>query len=470
MNQFASDKKYLELAGLKALILKIGAMRAEYMGQNEEVNRVLANIIARLDAIVAPEGEDANVLPVTDSYDYTEGTLFECVAKYIQDLRNELGATADATDKTAYARLDQIEDWVSNGFDAEDTDEDGNVVTIHYDGLLDRVKKLEAESFAQVECTDAETVKANHKWEALFKNAKGEELAKIALDTKDFVIDGMLGDVKLIAISNEGKSIIDLSTDTEYVAGDDLEEPWKTLVAESATKEFGARYLVFSFKTKDADGHEDPENNNYADGQELKNIWVSMHDLHDNFDFKAEGAKYIELVAADPVHKVDGSTEITYKVNLTDDVVAVLEKALGEVEGVRSYDDIDADLRTAEENIAQAQDDIKQLQDYVVNGFTEEPGENGNTSATPENKKGLLERTNDLEDTVDAMIDWINDDAIIPEQFVKDYFDYIVFGGGTAAEPRMTEYEALKPIIDVEPKGHIPQFDDNGKYEGAFNG
>lgn len=470
MNQFASDKKYLELAGLKALIIKIGAMRAEYMGQNEEVNRVLANLAARLDAIVAPDGEDANVLPVTDSYDYTEGTLFECVAKYIQDLRNELGATDAASDKTVYARLDQIGDWVSNGFDVEDTDEEGNVVTVHYDGLLDRVKKLEAESFAQVECTDAETVKANHKWEASFKNAKGEELAKIALDTKDFVIDGMLDDVKLIAISNEGKSIIDLSTDTEYVAGNDLEEPWKTLVAESATNEFGARYLVFSFKTKDADGHEDPENNNYVDGQELKNIWVPMHDLHDNFDFKAEGAKYIDLTAADPVHKVDGSTEITYRVNLTDDVVAVLEKALGEVEGVRSYDEIDAALHTAEDNIEQAQADIKELQDYVINGFEEQPGENGNTATEPEEKKGLLERANNLEDTVGEVIGWINEDGIIPVQFVNDYFDYVVFGGGTAAEARTAMYETLKPIIDVEPKGREPQFDENGHYEGAFNG
>ena len=460
MNQFASDKKYLELEGLKALIIKIGAMRTEYMGQNDDVNRILANIIARLDKIVAADGEDANVLPVTDSYDYTEGTLFKCVAKYIQDLRNELGAADTATNKTVYARLDQLEDWVNNGFDVEN--EEGS--TVHYAGLLDRVKALEAGSFTQVEYTNAEAVKANHKWEATFKNAAGNALATIALDTKDFIIDGMLDDVKLIAVSNEGRSIIDLSTNNEYVASDNLEEPWKTLVQESASKELGVRYLVFSFKTKDSDGHGNSENN-YGE-QELKNIWVSMHDLHDNFSFKGEGAKYIELVAADPVHNANSSTEITYRANLAPEVVTVLEKALGEVEGVRSYDKIDTDLHTAENNIAQAQADVKELQDYVINGFTEEAGANGNTNSEPEAKRGLLERTNNLEDTMRETIAWINEDGITPVKFVEDYFDYVVFGGGTAATIRTTAYEALKPIIDQPVEGSVPELDENGHYNG----
>ena len=103
MNQFASDKKYLELEGLKALIIKIGALRAEYMGQNEEITRFFNNLLERVNKIVAADGDVDNGLPVTASYDYTEGTLFECVAKYIQDLRNELGATDAAGKDTVYA-------------------------------------------------------------------------------------------------------------------------------------------------------------------------------------------------------------------------------------------------------------------------------------------------------------------------------------------------------------------------------
>lgn len=455
MNQYASDKKYLELMGLKALIIKIGALRAEYMSQNEEVNRILANLTARLDAIVAPDGEDANVLPVTDSYDYTEGTLFECVAKYIQDIRNELGATDNAKAEPVYARLDQIEDWVNNGF----TDEDG----VAYDGLLARVKKLEAESFAQVECSDAETVKNEHKWEASFKNAKGEELAKISLDTKDFVIDGMLGDVKMISVADRGAAIIDLSDGTKYEAG--APEPWATLIAESATKNNEERYLVFSFKTKDSDGHDGPDADNYVGDQNLQNIWVSVKDLHDNFVFDAEGADYIGL-KVDVMHTADGSTKVVYSVALTDDAVELINKGLGKVDGVRSYDEIDNDLKTAE-------DDIKLLQDQVVNGFNEKNGDNGNgldADGGEHAKEGLLTRANKLEQRMDAaeghiedIEAWIDEDGIVPVEWVNDYFDYIVFGGGNAANTRNAAYNALKDagkIDQVIEKDPAPNVDD----------
>lgn len=459
MNQYASDKKYLELMGLKALIIKIGALRAEYMEQNDEVNRILANLTSRLDAIVAPDGEDANVLPVTDSYDYSEGTLFECVAKYIQDLRNELGATDAAKAEPVYARLDQIEDWVKNGF----TDEDG----VAYDGLLDRVKKLEAESFAQVECSDAETVKNEHKWEASFKNAKGEELAKISLDTKDFVIDGMLGDVRMISVVEKGASIIDLSDGTKYEAG--AAEPWATLIAESAMKNNEERYLVFSFKTKDSDGHDAENDDNYKDDQKLQNIWVSVKDLHDNFEFKAEGNDYIVLDVATK-HTADGSTEVVYSTNLTDDAVELINKGLGKVDDVRSYDDIDKDLATAE-------DDIKLLQDQVVNGFNEKNGDNGNgleADGGEHAKEGLLTRANKLEQRMEAaeghiedIEAWIDEDGIVPTAWVEDYFDYIVFGGGAAANTRNDAYKALKDggkIDQVIEKDPAPEVDDK-KYE-----
>lgn len=455
MNQFASDKKYLELEGLKALIIKIGALRAEYMGQNEELTRFFNNLLERVNKIVAADGDVDNVLPVTDSYDYTEGTLFECVAKYIQDLRNELGATDAAGKDTVYARLDQIEDWVKNGF----TDEDGTV----YAGLLDRVKKLEAESFASVECSDAAEVKANHKWEASFKNAAGEELAKIALDTKDFVIDGMLGDVKMISVIERGAKILDVETGIEY--GADAAEPFATLVAESAFKNNEERYLVFSFKTKDADGHDVENDNNYKDTQKLQNIWVSVKDLHDNFAFKAEGNDYIVLDVA-TTHNAKGETEVVYSTKLTDDAVELINKGLGKVEGVRSYDQIDADLKTAEDN-------IKELQDQVVNGFEEKNGDNGNgleADGGSKAKEGLLTRANKLEQRMDVAEEhiedveaWINEDGVINVDWVNDYFDYIVFGGGIAANPRTDAYKALVDagkVDQVIEKDPAPAIDD----------
>lgn len=459
-NQYASDKKYLELEGLKALIIKIGAMREEYIGQNESVVQTLANLLARLNHIVAAEGEDTNVLPATDDYDYSEGTLFECVAKYVQDLRNELGATETANDKTVYARLDQIEDWVNNGF----VDEDGT----EYAGLLNRVKKLENESFAQVECTDAETVKKTNLWEATFKNAAGDELGKIALNTSDFVVDGILDEVRLIAVQDKGSEIVDLS-DPETVHTVDDGEPWKTLIQESANKDNGGRYIVFSFKTIDQDANDvtDPDKNpETPTDKPISNIWVSMHDLHDSFEFngttEASSAAYIEL-NVETTHTNTGATNITYMVALKPEVVEILDKLLGKVEGTRSYDDVNTELTGA-------QDDIKELQGYVRDGGFDETIENEDGTKTTITRDGLLKRTaelesraKDLEDHVEEIEAWREAEGIINPNFVEDYFNAVVFAStGAGADKRRETYESdVENVIDKPWSGSLPDATEN---------
>ena len=442
MNQFASDKKYLELAGLKALIIKIGAMRAEYMEQNADINDILAKFEARLKAI-EPVANEAWL-----DYDFNENPnrpKLSMIMDWLNDLRAEIGNFPVSGEKSIKSRIDELE----------------KVVLDPESGLAKRVTDLENGSFATVEYSDAEEVKANHKWEASFKNAKGEELAKIALDTKDFVIDGMLGDVKMISVIERGAKILDVETGEEYGAGS--AEPWATLVAESAFKNNEERYLVFSFKTEDSDGHVGG-NNNYADKQ-LQNIWVSVKDLHDNFKFKAEDADFITLDVA-TVHAAKGETDVVYSVKLTDDAVELINKGLGNVEGIRSYDDIDVDLHTAE-------DDIKTLQDQVVNGFNEKNGDNGNgleADGGEHAKEGLLTRANKLEQRMDAaeghiedVEAWINEDGVINVEWVNDYFDYIVFGGGIAANPRNAAYEALVnagKVDQVIEKDPAPEIDD----------
>ena len=442
MNQFASDKKYLELAGLKALIIKIGAMRAEYMEQNADINDILAKFEARLKAI-EPDANEAWL-----DYDFNENPnrpKLSMIMDWLNDLRAEIGNFPVSGEKSIKSRIDELE----------------NVVLDPEAGLAKRVTDLENGSFASVEYSDAEEVKANHKWEASFKNAKGEELAKIALDTKDFVIDGMLGAVKMISVIERGAKILDVETGEEYGAGS--AEPWATLVAESAFKNNEERYLVFSFKTEDSDGHVDSDNN-YTDKQ-LQNIWVSVKDLHDNFKFKAEGADFITLDVA-TVHTAKGETDVVYSVKLTGDAVELINKGLGNVEGIRSYDDIDTDLHTAE-------DDIKTLQDQVVNGFNEKNGDNGNgleADGGEHAKEGLLTRANKLEQRMDAaeghiedVEAWINEDGVINVEWVNDYFDYIVFGGGIAADSRNAAYEALVnagKVDQVIEKDPAPEIDD----------
>ena len=432
MSQFASEKKYLELDGLKALILKIASMRDEYVGQSEEVVAALGALLARVDLIVAHGTPDEagnasdNVLPATDSYDYTEGTLFECVAKYIQALRDELGATADKKASTVYARLDQIEDWVNNGFDTEDG--------THYDGLLARVAELERAAkddlVALVECSTEQEVKENNKWEAVFKSRSGKELAKIGLNTSEFVIDGMLGDVKMISVVNKGTAVRDLGTGTDYTITD-AAEPWLTIINESATRENGERYLVFSFRTTEA-GVSTPDFAGVATG--LKNIWVSVKDLHDSFVFGAasDPTEYITLEVAEPVHTADGATRIVYTTKLTADAVKALDWILkGDVAAkIDSYNVLNAD-------VDKAQKDVADLQGKVISGFEEVDGDNG--SVTPEgstggthHQDGLLTRANRLEKRADdlnedmaGVTDWI-ENHMIPTAFIRDYFDYTV--------------------------------------------
>lgn len=450
MNQFASEKKYLELDGLKALILKIATMRDEYLGQNDDLTNALGALLARVDLIVAPGEADengnasTNVLPVTDSYDYTEGTLFECVAKYIQDLRNELGATADKKDSTVYDRLNQIEAWVKDGFDVEVEGE-----TVHYAGLLDRVAALEAtaadELFAGVTCTDPETVKKENKWEAIFTSKSGKELGKIALDTSEFVIDGMLGDVKMVSVVDKGTAVRDLSTGKDYTITD-AEEPWLTIINESATRENGERYMVFAFKTTEAGV---PTPDFAGEATDLKNIWVSLKDLHDSFEFVTESdpAEYITFEVALPEHTATGATIIKHTVALTADAVKALNWVLkGDADAnIDSYDKLNAD-------VDKAQGDVLDLQNKVINGFEEVDGENG--SEAPEgstggthHQDGLLTRANklekratDLEEDMAGVTDWI-ENHMIPTSYVGAYFDYIVFGmPAGSGEPKIEDY------------------------------
>lgn len=444
MNQFASEKKYLELNGLKALVAKIASMRSEYMGQNEGVAEVLEALLSRLDQIVAPGTADDkgnssdNVLPVTDDYTYTEGTLFECVAKYIQDFRDELGAVDKAGAENVYARLDQIEDWVNNGFTAED----GTT----YKGLLDRVVDLEAktsdELVASVEYTPEDEVKSTNKWEAVFKSASGKELGKIALDTSEFVIDGMLGDVKIVSIVEPGNKIFDAAGDIEYDST--AAEPWKTIVAESAGKNAGERYFVFSFKTTEAGVQTDG-----FDGQAtgLRNIWVSVKDLHDNFEFKAEGSDYITLDVT-ATHNAEGAIEVVYSVALTEEA----SKAIGWVLNGDVDNKID-DYKTLNADVDKAQADVADLLDKVVNGFDEKDGDNG--SDVPEgstggshHQDGLLTRANNLEkrasaleDDIAGVTEWIDASGMVPEAYISAYFDWKVYGlpDGTG-EPNLNDY------------------------------
>lgn len=446
MNQFASEKKYLELDGLKALILKIATMRDEYMGNNEEIVDALGALLSRVDLIVAPEKVDPddknasmNVLPATDSYTYTEGTLFECVAKYIQDIRNELGATDAAKAETVYARLDQIEAWVNDGFDAEDG--------THYDGLLARVAELEraaADDFvANVTCTDAEVVKKDNKWEAVFTSKSGKELAKIALDTSEFVIDGMLGDVKLVSVLDKGTLVKDLGTGNEYGLDTD-DAAWLTIVNESGTRENGERYMIFSFKTTEA-GVQTPTFAEEATA--LRNIWVSLKDLHDSYDFatEADPAEYITFEVANK-HTLDSAQKITHSVALTADAVKALDWILkGDGANINDYATLNADVDAA-------QADITDLQDKVINGFEEVDGENGSdaiegSTGGTHHQDGLLTRANNLEkratnleEDMAGVTDWI-ENSTIPNAFIEAYFDFAVFGiPGTDGEPKIEEY------------------------------
>lgn len=371
-----TEKLYLDQVGLKALIDKIGEFYDEYKKYTGENDSNIEEIIARLDELY-----------IADTGDGSASGLVKDLQDLVAGLRADLGNAADAAgDATAFARIAQLEAEVQ----AAGT------------GLLDRTSKLEAESFAKVEAAyDKEGKKVNVK----FKNAAGEELGEgtsFDIDTTDFVIDGMIKNVHLVTIKDDGS--------VDWPDGDAHEIP-----AEYAQMH-GKKFFVFCFNVSE----------NVGTGEAVNVIWVPADELFNDYDFKAAGVDdYVKLA----VEEVNPSTsnkvnEVTYTITLGQKAIddfALVEGTYTEAEPsdphhatpYRGIKDLNKGLEAAEADIDKLQQEVE-TPDTGLLDRTAQLEEEVQAAET-----GLLDRTAELENWVET--------KVIPVKNINDVFDYYVF-------------------------------------------
>lgn len=368
-----TEKLYLDQVGLKALIDKIGEFYDEYKAYTGEKDEAIEEIIARLDELY-----------IADTGDGTASGLVKDLQDLVAGLRADLGEkSAAAGDDTAFARIARLV---------------GEVETATT-GLLDRTTKLENESFADVESvydSDAKNVTLK------FKNAAGTEIKTAVIDTTDFVIDGMIKNVHLVTIKEDG-SVDWPDGDTHEVPGD-------------IAQKHGKKYLVFCFNV----------DNNIGTGEKVNVIWVAVDELFNDYDFKAVGVDdYVKL----SVEEVNPSTsnkvnEVTYTITLgqkaTDDFKLVEGTYTETVPSdphhatpYRGIKDLNKGLEAAEADIDKLQQEVETPDTGLLDRTTQLETD------VQADETGLLDRTTELEN-------WV-ENKVIPVKNINDVFDYYVF-------------------------------------------
>lgn len=363
-----SDKKFVELEGLKALIVKLGALREEYLDKIGDLAQGEADILKRLDALLLADTDLVTDHPTVVA---PGKEIIVCIIEFIEKLRKELGDTPadEVAKKTVYERLAALEADCKQ--------------------LNTRIDTLETEAFTSVA---TEYDKLNNQIRVGFGTTKAEAVTSkdnlvdgksFTIDTSDFVVDGLLGDVLSVTVLLEEKDLpqadatIDGNTGRgayEFVTDKKdgkvkLKKRYESSEIPQGKDINGRRYLVFKFKVNETDGE------GTATAKAEKDVWVDLVDLHDNFTFKALPADdaYIKL-KVDSTHMGSASTAVTYTSSLGDKAVEDFKIVEGEhvadpdgAPGVKNRGvlKLDADLKAAEKNIAKHEE--------LINGTTEHP-------------------------------------------------------------------------------------------------
>lgn len=365
-----TEKMYLDQTGLMALLDKLKEFYDEFKGNVEDV----ADLTDRLDELfIKGEGDNADTGIVAD------------IQKFIKALRDEIGESTGALeDKTIYDRLAELEKSASD--------------------LVPRVEKLENESFAKV---TADYDKAAKKINVKFYNAEGTELTtektSFEIDTTDFVIDGMIKNVHLVTINEDGG--------VTWPEGSDNHE----VPADIAANHKGEKYLVFCFNVTE----------NVGTGAPVNVIWVPIEALFTDYKFNQDNKDedYVTIdmkMVHDPVaNQVTATLALGQKAK---DDFALVEGTFSELveDTQKTYKGIkglNTGLEDAEAKIGKLQDEVEKAETGLLDRTTQLETE-VQTAET-----GLLDRTAAIEN-------WIETKTIpaTGKNSISDVFDYVVFG------------------------------------------
>lgn len=388
MSTKVSDKKFLELEGLKTLMDRLGVLREEYLTRLATVDAVNVEQTARLDALLKKETD------LTEDLGLTEGKeIIVAVLDLIKEMRAELGTKPESVTKNIYTRLAELEEATTD--------------------LTNRVAALEMEAFTSVV---TEYDRTANEIRVGFGTTKAEATAaagslvpnkSFIISTADFIIDGMLEKVESVMVSTQDP--------TGAWEGIPEGNPAYTLDEVPEDKRIdGHKYLVFTFIVNETDGVGNPVT------PAKQTIWLDMNDLYKDymFDYGSPDSEYVTLSLAETISSQD-IHNIKYTVALTDKA----KQDFSLVEGTYNLSDTETNrgiLRT-EADLKTVEDKVSRLEGEVRNGWINDDGDE---------EAALLDRVSTLEA-------WTHQS--IPTADISNYFDYWILGDTEEAAAKRNE-------------------------------
>lgn len=284
------DKKYLDDAGLKALIEKIA-------GLNEATIKKITDVVAD-------------------------------IAKVDEKQTNDIAANK-----------------------AKNDEQDEKLTRIDQTAFVD-VKLVQDKKNNKVNITFEPATETDVNGE------KKKATKTVTIDTSAFVLDGMLGNVRLVVVSTKPDVLVSgepagayeissYNTDgAVYKKFCDLKD------ISDQNRIDGERFLVFEFNLTDHDG----DLTEQAAGKKKDTVWINVRDLHDSYDFvakvetKKDSTKYFNLEVKE-INQAKGESVVTYTLTQTDKFIENMGLVQGEKDGGtgRGVHQIDKDLKATEE-------------------------------------------------------------------------------------------------------------------------
>lgn len=386
--EFASNKLFLDQAGVQALIKKIADIKKELESNLSGAVGDLTDLIELVGTIIE-KGEEGTV---------AKGILADVIAA-AEALRAELGDAPEEVTETVYEKLADLTSRIED-IEAKN---------------LDDLDKAFVDVEQPVYDANAQKVTIN------FKNRKGEVAGTAKIDTKDFVVHGLMDGVDVVSYNGKDDQVT-------IGKGEDA----VTLDVPFEVKAHAGKYIIFRFKL--AHEHDDMENSAH---DEMKAVWVNVNDLFTDYKFEGEVAEgsegYIEVEAIEATPDYTDANKVTIKVGLGADQKAVNDLVEGKTQAdgkpvgetyrgiVELNDDLEALESEFETHVGEAEDlkaDVEQLQEEV------------------EGEDGLIKKMETAEGKIEALETWTQEKTI-NVQFIDDYFNWAY--EGTNPEPPKPE-------------------------------
>ena len=482
---FETSKKYLDSAGLSALIVKIKGL---YDSLTEAISSAestassdLAELAEQVAAIytAATDDTEASGLIVdlqnelaeaesdiaaiyNEATDDTEASgLIVDLQALIDAIRAELGDSEDADESTVYARLTVLEDSLSS--ESTNLDElTARVDAIYTEAtddaeasglLVDAQSDIDAIRSELGDSTDAGESTVYARLDAIEEAAATDESNLETLTAAAFTgvtasysnsdqtitatFTNQAGETVATTTINATDFIINgllassvlvtISTEDVTQAYDANGNLYTTSDSVALSNNAGKKYLVITFNTS-------------VDGVTgTSDIWVALDELFNDYDFSASSSNeaYVTLAVTETNYaSTNAVNTVVHTLALTDLAVrdfALVEGTAEDSDGntIRGIEELNSDLATAESAIETLESTINDEE----SGLATQVAANTTsieslTSDVATNATNIASNTSAIETLESEVEAWIESDGVIATSDVEASFDYNVYGEG----------------------------------------